>query len=65
MFTIFVLLTNEVNQTSFLSTRRHHIYNIGIVVVDVGVSIVVVSDVQIELVKIVIIIVDVVIDVHN
>ena len=65
MFTIFVLLTNKINQTSFLSTRRHNIYNISIVIVDVGISIVVISDVQIELVEIIVIIVDVVIDVHN
>ena len=58
-------MTNETNQASFLSTRRHHIYNIGIVVVDVGVGIIVVRDVQIKLVQIVVIIVDVVIDIHN
>ena len=51
--------------SSFLSPRWHHIDNIGIVVINVGVSIVVISNVQIELIEIVVIIVDVVIDIHN
>ena len=53
------------SSSPFLLARRHHIDNIGVVVVGVGVGIVVAGSVEVGLVQVVVVVVDVVVGVHH
>ena len=61
----FVALNNNFIEGPPFSTRRHNIDNICIVIINVGVRIVVIGNIQIELIEVVVIVVDIVVYIHH